>query len=178
MDQAKAGAFMAQLRKEAGWTQAQLGEKLGVTNKTVSRWENGNYMPDLDTCLQLSELFGITVNELLMGQRLSDGALRQTAGQVLVEAVQQECFSVQERTRYWKKKWRRERWLLLVLLAACWLALLAFVFFRLEGLGQWKPLAGGVVCLLGVCAYGWQNNRMMGYVEGKVYGNGNEGRRG
>ena len=41
MDQAKTGAFIAQLRKEAGWTQAQLGDRVGVTNKTVSRWENG-----------------------------------------------------------------------------------------------------------------------------------------
>ena len=171
MDQAKAGAFITQLRKEAGWTQAQLGEQVGVTNKTVSRWENGNYMPDLDSCLQLSELFGITVNELLMGQRLNDRQLRETAGQVLTEAVRSEMFSLQERTRYWKKKWRRDHWLLLILLAAGWLALLAFVFFRLNGLGQRKPLAGGLLCLLGVWAYGWQNNRMMGYVESKLYGN-------
>lgn len=161
---------MAQLRKEAGWTQAQLGEKLGVTNKTVSRWECGNYMPDLDSCLQLSELFGITVNELLMGQRLSDGELRQTANLAMAEAAHSEVFSLQERTRYWKKKWRREHWLLLVLLAAGWLALLAFAYVRLDGLGQWKPLAGSVVFLLGVCAYGWQNNRMLAYVEDRVYG--------
>lgn len=170
MDQAKAGAFIARLRREAGLTQAQLGERVGVTNKTVSRWENGNYMPDLDTCLQLSELFGVTVNELLMGQRLSDGELRQTANQTLAEAMHRETFSLQERTRYWKTKWRREHWLLLVLLAAGWLALLAFVFFRLDGLGQWRPLAGGVVCLFGVCLYGWQNNRMMSYAEEKLYG--------
>ncbi len=44
MDQIKIGKFIAVLRKEKGLTQEQLGEKLGVTNKTVSRWENGNYM--------------------------------------------------------------------------------------------------------------------------------------
>lgn len=172
MDQAKTGAFIAQLRKEAGWTQAQLGDRVGVTNKTVSRWENGNYMPDLDTCLQLSELFGITVNELLLGRRLSDGQLRQTAAQVLTEAVHSEAFSLKERTRYWKRKWRREHALLLALLLLGWLGLLAAVFFLLRGLGEWRPLLGGLVCLLGVCAYGWQNNRMMAYVEGKLYGDG------
>ena len=47
MDQVKLGAFVAQLRRERGWTQEELGERLGVTNKTVSRWENGNYMPGI-----------------------------------------------------------------------------------------------------------------------------------
>lgn len=170
MDQAKAGVFIAQLRKDAGLTQAQLGERVGVTNKTVSRWENGNYMPDLDTCLQLSELFGVTVNELLLGQRLSDGELRQSANQVMAGAMHYEMFSVKERIQYWKTKWRRDHWLLLALLAAGWLLLLVWACFQLDGLGQWKPLAGSAVFLLGVCAYGWQNNRMMTYVEDRVFG--------
>lgn len=47
MNQMKVGEFLATLRKEKGLTQAQLGEEIGVTNKTISRWENGNYMPDV-----------------------------------------------------------------------------------------------------------------------------------
>ena len=50
MNQIKIGKFIAALRKEKGMTQEQLGEKLGVTNKTISRWENGNYMPMLKCC--------------------------------------------------------------------------------------------------------------------------------
>lgn len=170
MDQAKAGAFLAQLRKDAGLTQAQLGDIVGVSNKTISRWETGSYMPDLDNCLALSEQFGVTVNELLIGQRMDDGEIRQTANQVLVEAVRSETFSIHERTRYWKKKWLREHWLQLVMLAAWWLSMLALVYFHADWLGQWKPLAGGILCLMGVCAYGWQRNRMMIYVEDKLYG--------
>ena len=45
MDMVKMGSFLAELRKEHNLTQAELGEKLGVTNKTISRWETGNYMP-------------------------------------------------------------------------------------------------------------------------------------
>ena len=48
MDQIKVGKFIAALRKEQGLTQEALGQRLGVTNKTVSRWENGNYMPDIE----------------------------------------------------------------------------------------------------------------------------------
>ncbi len=48
MDQIKIGKFIAKLRKGNNWTQQQLGDKIGVTNKTISRWENGNYMPDIE----------------------------------------------------------------------------------------------------------------------------------
>ena len=55
MDQIKTGKLIASLRKEANLTQEELGRKLGVSNKTVSRWENGNYMPDVETLRLLSK---------------------------------------------------------------------------------------------------------------------------
>ena len=48
MDQRKIGEFIAAMRKEQGLTQEELGYRLGVTNKTISRWETGKYMPDID----------------------------------------------------------------------------------------------------------------------------------
>ena len=66
MNQIKIGKFIAALRKEKGMTQEQLGEKLGVTNKTVSRWENGNYMPDVEMLSLLSEEFSVSTNELMI----------------------------------------------------------------------------------------------------------------
>lgn len=62
--------FIAALRKEKGLTQEQLGEKLGVTNKTISRWENGNYTPDVEMLALLSKEFGVSINELISGERL------------------------------------------------------------------------------------------------------------
>lgn len=76
MDGIKVGRFLAHLRQEAGWTQEQLGEKLGVTNKTVSRWENGHYLPDIDTFVQLSKLYDVSLNELVSGQRLDSRQLK------------------------------------------------------------------------------------------------------
>lgn len=70
MDTKKIGAFIALNRKAKGLTQEQLGERLGVTNKTISRWENGNYMPDLSLIDPLSRELGITVNELLAGESI------------------------------------------------------------------------------------------------------------
>jgi len=68
MSTKKIGKFIAEKRREKSYTQAQLAEKLGVTSKTISRWENGNYMPDLSMLLPLCEILEIQVEELLQGE--------------------------------------------------------------------------------------------------------------
>lgn len=70
MDTKKIGAFIASCRKAKRYTQQQLAEKLGVTNKTVSRWETGKYMPDLSLLKPLCEELDITLNELLSGEKI------------------------------------------------------------------------------------------------------------
>ncbi len=71
MDMQKMGAFLKELRTERQLTQEQLGEKLGVTNKTVSRWETGKYMPPVECLEMLSDMYSISINELLSGGRLN-----------------------------------------------------------------------------------------------------------
>lgn len=90
MDQQKIGLFIASLRKEKHWTQAQLGERIGVTNKTVSRWEQGNYMPDVSLMTTLCDELGISINELLNGERLSDDTFRQAADKQLAASLGRE----------------------------------------------------------------------------------------
>lgn len=69
MDTLKIGKFIAKMRKEKNMTQEDLAKILGVTNKTISRWENGNYMPDLSLLKPLSEVLDISLNELLSGEK-------------------------------------------------------------------------------------------------------------
>lgn len=71
MDQEKIGTFIAQLRKEKGLTQDGLAFKIPVSRQAVSRWECGKTIPDSQTLLILSEIFDVTVNELLYGERKS-----------------------------------------------------------------------------------------------------------
>lgn len=71
MDQVKIGKFISELRKERGMTQEQLSKKLGVTQKSVSRWETGKNMPDLSLLQLLSLELGISVSELLDGEKIS-----------------------------------------------------------------------------------------------------------
>lgn len=87
MDQAKIGSFIAELRREKNLTQAQLGELLGVTNKTVSRWECGNYMPDLAVIPLLAAELGITVNELIAGQRFAEEDYKRDADRQLLQTL-------------------------------------------------------------------------------------------
>lgn len=69
MNQAKVGSFLRTLRNEKGLTQEQFAEILNVSNRTVSRWENGNNMPDLDVLVQISDYYEIDLRELLDGER-------------------------------------------------------------------------------------------------------------
>jgi transcriptional regulator with XRE-family HTH domain/DNA-directed RNA polymerase subunit RPC12/RpoP len=71
MDQIKIGKFIAQCRKNMGLTQMQLAERLGVTDRAVSKWENGRAMPDSSIMLELCEQLKITVNDLLCGEVVS-----------------------------------------------------------------------------------------------------------
>ena len=70
MDQIKIGRFIAACRKDAGFTQAVLAEKLGISDRAVSKWENGKSMPDSGIMLDLCELLKINVNELLSGEKI------------------------------------------------------------------------------------------------------------
>ena len=71
MNQMKIGKFIASMRKEQGLSQKQLAERIGVTDKTISKWETGNRLPDASILLKLSQELHIDVNELLAGEAFS-----------------------------------------------------------------------------------------------------------
>ena len=89
MDQVQTGKFIAELRKEKSLTQAQLGDLLGVTNKTISRWENGNYMPDLAVLQSLCAVLDVNINEMISGRRLDEADFRQQADNNLLLSLDQ-----------------------------------------------------------------------------------------
>lgn len=68
MDQIKIGKFIAERRKEKGFTQAALAEKLGITDRAISKWETGRALPDSSIMLDLCAILGISVNDLLCGE--------------------------------------------------------------------------------------------------------------
>ena len=72
MDQIKAGAFLKDLRKEKGITQEQLAEELGVSGRTISRWETGKNMPDISLLVEIAEFFDVSIPEIIKGERKSE----------------------------------------------------------------------------------------------------------
>ncbi len=157
------GKFISEQRKAKGLTQEQLGEKIGVTNKTVSRWETGTYLPPADALLAMSELFSVSINEILSGRRLSEGEYRQAAEENLTQAISHSSFTLEEKIEYYKKKWLKEHVAAMALWGISVIAVLtAGIVFK-------KGLISGSAGLLLALAHGWRNNAMMAYVERNAY---------
>ena len=90
MDQIRIGKFIAERRRLAGLTQMQLAEKMDVTDRAVSKWENGRAMPDSSIMLALCDVLGITVNDLLCGEVVSVKDYNEKNEQVLLELAKQK----------------------------------------------------------------------------------------
>jgi transcriptional regulator with XRE-family HTH domain len=78
MDQIKVGAFLKDLRKEKGITQEQLAEELGVSGRTISRWETGKNMPDISLLVEIAEFFDVSIPEIIKGERKSENMKEET----------------------------------------------------------------------------------------------------
>ena len=90
MDQQKIGKFIAQRRKATGLTQAQLAEKLGITDRAVSKWETGKALPDTALMLDLCHILEITVNDLLSGEIVTMENYNKMLEDNLLEVVKQK----------------------------------------------------------------------------------------
>ena len=86
MDQKKIGGFLKELRKEKGITQEQFAEILGVSGRTVSRWETGSNMPDLDVLIQIADYYDVEIREMLNGERKSESMNREMEETALMVA--------------------------------------------------------------------------------------------
>jgi transcriptional regulator with XRE-family HTH domain len=111
LDQKKIGALLKKLRTERGLTQEQFAEIVMVSNRTVSRWENGNNMPDLDILIQISDYYEIDLRELLDGERKSENMNKELEENVLKAVEYTNC----ETERYTKRVHR-----LLFVVAILW----------------------------------------------------------
>ena len=110
MDNQKFGAFVAQLRKEQNLTQKELADRLNVTDKAVSKWETGKGFPDVKLLEPLAQLLGVSLVELIQGERSQAESLTMDeAGKVVSQAMDQS----QKHTA--RRYLRLLRWLLIVI---------------------------------------------------------------
>ena len=138
MDQQKIGAFLKVLRKQKGLTQEQIAEKFNVSSRTVSRWENGNNMPDLDVLIEISDFYEVDLRELLDGERRSEKVNNenQEKEETVLKAVD---YANTETERYTK----RVHWLLLTG-AIFWFvsSLIDHTVLNSNGVLQFAPSSG------------------------------------
>jgi transcriptional regulator with XRE-family HTH domain len=90
MDQVKIGKFLSDKRKAKGYTQKQLSELLGISDKTISKWECGNGFPEASLLLPLCNELEITVNELLTGERISQQNYKKKAEENMVNMIREK----------------------------------------------------------------------------------------
>ena len=118
VDKQKIGALIASLRKEKNLTQAELAERLNVSNKSISRWENGQTLPDYDQVLDLCAIFGIGAADFLNGE------FQQTNAERRAETPADLQTPEQEKTPYPRKHPVGRRGILLAAIGAALLAVL------------------------------------------------------
>ena len=88
MDLRKIGSFLKELRKEKGFTQEQLAESLNVSRRTVSRWETGSNMPDLDLLMEISDLYAVDLREMLNGERKSEEKMNKEMEETVLKVAE------------------------------------------------------------------------------------------
>ena len=146
MNQFKTGKFIAECRKEKSLTQMQLSEKLGITDKAVSKWERGITMPDTSIMLELCDILGISVNELLNGEKISMENNDQKNKQLLLDMAN-------ELEKKNKMIWSA-MWTIMIISITCLIAgVLIAAFLIPEGVWQLVTIIGIVVVFLIPCFY-------------------------
>ena len=88
MDLVRIGTFLQTLRKEKGMTQEQLAEQMGVARRTVSRWETGSNMPDLDLLMEISDLYEVDLREMLNGERKSEKTMDKEMEETVLQVAE------------------------------------------------------------------------------------------
>ncbi len=146
MDQIKIGRFIADCRKNANLTQMQLAEKLGITDKAISKWERGVAMPDSSIMLKLCSILGINVNELLSGEKISMENNEQKNEQLLLDMAKE----VEKKN---KTIWTSMKVIMIVSMVAMFAGILLAAFLMPEGVWQVVTVLGICVVFLAPCFY-------------------------
>ena len=146
MDQLKIGKFIADCRKRKNLTQMQLAEKLGITDKAVSKWERGVAMPDTSIMLELCDILGISVNELLSGEKINMENSSQKNEQLLLDMAKE---LEKKNKTIWSSMWA----IMIVSMTALIAGIFIAAFLIPEGVWQLVTILCVCVLFLIPCFY-------------------------
>jgi len=163
MDQEKIGKLIAECRKSKKMTQVELARLLGVTDKSVSKWENGICLPDVSLYKKLCEILGITLNEFFAGEKLTDETFKEVADNNLLSALENSVFTLKDKVDYFKKKWEKEHFWELTIVMIIIVFFIIYGFIKDNGLQYLFIIIGFISGVI-------ENNREMAYIENHAYG--------
>ena len=146
MDQIKIGRFIAVRRKRANLTQLQLADRLGITDKAVSKWERGITMPDTSIMLELCDILGISVNELLSGEKINMENSSQKNEQLLLDMAKE---LEKKNKTIWSSMWA----IMIVSMTALIAGIFIAAFLIPEGVWQLVTILCVCVLFLIPCFY-------------------------
>ena len=146
MDQIKIGKFIAKQRKKNNLTQMQLAEKLNITDRAISKWENGKAMPDSSVMLDLCNILKISVNELLSGEMISMEKKNEKQEQLLIDLAKE----TEEKNKIiWTSMWV----IMIVSMISLFSGIAIVAFLVPEGIVQLILMLGLCVIFLLPCFY-------------------------
>ena len=146
MNQIKIGRFIAECRKKANLTQMQLAEKLGITDKAISKWERGMAMPDTSIMLELCDILSISVNELISGEKIDMENNNRKNEQLLLDMAKE---LEKKNKTIWSSMWATMIVSMTALIASIFIA----AFLIPEGVWQFVTILGVCVVFLIPCFY-------------------------
>ena len=162
MNQEKIGKFIADLRKGKKLTQEELAERLVVTDKSVSRWENGKCLPDVSLYKDLCSILGITLNEFFSGEKIKEAKFKEQADNNLFSALENSSFTLKEKIKYYSDKWDKEHFFELTIVMIIIVGSIIYGFIKDNGIQYIFMIIGFI--------YGiWENNRKKAYIERNAY---------
>ena len=146
MDQLKIGKFIAECRKQKQLTQLQLADKLGITDKAISKWERGIAMPDTSIMLELCDILCISVNELLNGERINMENSNEKNEQLLLGMAKE--LETKNKT-IWSSMWA----IMIVSMTALIAGIFIAAFLIPKGIWQLVTIIGICILFLIPCFY-------------------------
>ena len=162
MNQEKIGKLIAECRKEKKMTQVELADKLSVTDKSVSKWENGKCLPDVSLYKDLCNILGITLNEFFAGGKIKEEKLKEQADINLFNALENSSFTLKEKIKYYDNKWDKEHFFELTIAMIIIVGFIIYGFVKDNGIQFIFMIVG--------FTYGiWETNRKKSYIERNVY---------
>ena len=165
MNQEKIGKFIAEKRKEQKLTQEQLAEKLNISKNAVSKWERGLNFPDVSIMQELCKILNITLNELFIGEEISNENYKEVADNNLLDALENSSFTLKEKIEFYKRKWKKEHISKFILCFISWLVLIIALKFQNVEFYVISTIAGMLATIFYIVLY----NQMMIYVENNAY---------